>query len=561
MKKSSLKLKLISIFTIITLLMGSISIATFFTLKMSMQQLSDMMDTILLANRISNSSNDISTYIAKYMVSKSDEDKNKSINALDVLQTDVVTLKKNVKDEPGTELVNSIERLVSTYSENTNEALKLAQDNKFSDALQKSDSVKKATGFVKTTTDELIVNELNYNQKIKSDLNEKTNNTGILILVAILLIGILSIIVSIIYSSRLGGMIHKIAQMAAQISDGNLAVEEIAIKSNDDVSLLAKSFNRMCENLRSLIGSINESSIRVSESATILKLSAEQSANANEQVAVEIQDISKGADEQSQKSQMTFEVVNQLNVRNKKISENIQTVLASSEQATICAVSGSDRVNEFITQVEVVEQKIVGAQSVTEALKRCSNHIGEILESINQMSAQTNLLSLNAAIEAARAGEAGRGFAVVAGEIRTLAEQSATAVKEITGILNEIRSQSQQVAQSMTEGVAEVGESIKLAGEAHKTFGEIVGAIKNVDLQVKEITGEIGNISDEIIKVEDMSKGITAISKQFSSGSQEVAAATQEQTAAANEIMYSATALLEMSNDLQGIIKKFKMQA
>jgi methyl-accepting chemotaxis protein len=175
------------------------------------------------------------------------------------------------------------------------------------------------------------------------------------------------------------------------------------------------------------------------------------------------------------------------------------------------------------------------------------------------MSSQTNLLALNASIEAARAGELGKGFAVVAEEVRSLADGSAKAVKDITFILHKIQNLSLQVLERITSGVATVHEGTLVTEATQIAFEEIVYTSKDTDNQVKEITHEIQRMVDEIKNVEEMSESIAAITEQSSAGSQEVAASAEEQTASLEEILASASMLSNMAIDLQKMVQQFKL--
>ena len=120
-----------------------------------------------------------------------------------------------------------------------------------------------------------------------------------------------------------------------------------------------------------------------------------------------------------------------------------------------------------------------------------SQEIGQITDSITGIAAQTNLLALNAAIEAARAGEQGRGFAVVAAEVKTLAEQSALAAKQIEGLIQVIRQETEQSVVSMEKVTTEMTNGIQVAGEASASFEAIERSMSDVTGQVEEVSGAV----------------------------------------------------------------------
>ncbi len=580
-RKSSLKTKLLLRFAVVILVIGGVSITSYFVLRGIITQMQIMVETTVIANNIIEPSQEIPNLIRSYYFNKQEADREKIEENMAVIKENMALLFNNIHDEDGLDCLYSLEAILTTYEELTTKALDLIVqisnirvDSVNTDDLRGvshlvhemvrdfdgtlEDAVR-VSRFIKDTVEDLITTELRYYHVVNAELGRRSRNVGIIVLSVIIITALFSTVFTVIYITKIIGTISGLAYSAQRIANGELEVPRIKVSSDDEVAILATSFTKMVSNLRMLIGKIVESSSEVARSADILKNVAEQTTQVSQQIATNIQDVSNGAYEQSTQTRQTIQVVNALLDGNEKVITNAQQVLMAAEKATTAAATGDTKINELLTQITVIEEKINSIQAVTEGLKKHTDDIGVILEVINQISSQTNLLSLNAAIEAARAGEYGRGFAVVADQVRKLAEDTGNQVENIAAILEAIQTQAYRFTSEMAEGVQEVKAGTNVAEEALVAFKNIVLTSEEVNTQIKAINQELERMKNEIRKVEEGSLSIATIAEQSSQRSQEVAASTEEQVASLEEALSSASTLSRMALELQNMVKQFKL--
>jgi methyl-accepting chemotaxis protein len=560
---TSLKGKLLLLFILIVIVMGGVGICAYLSMKSVNDKLSEMAVTAILANNIKVSVDDVPKLLLSYFIDKTDQHRLAIKKKTVQIAADFNNISKHVRDEEGLNSMSSLTGLMSTYQEGIKKTIDIVdnknRENIAEEYLAQSDEVKKVDGFLNNEIQNLITKELSYYQTVKADLDRATTSTGLMVLIAIVAVGSLTVVGVYIYLNKVIGTLARVAGSARDIASGNLRIAEMKVKSHDEVAVLAQSFNKMSQNLRELIGKIIESSTQVASSAEFLKISAQQSAKSSEQIAATIQQVSNGAAEQSDESQKTAQLISELLALNNKIAESALQIQAIAGNATGAATEGNEKVSGLIDQIHVIEKEISSIQSVTDILKGRSDEIEEILQLITQMAEQTNLLSLNASIEAARAGEYGRGFAVVADEIRKLADGSSQAVNDITRHLHEIQNDSLQVTERMADGVEKVRHGTEIAEEAKIAFERIVNTSHDADVGVKNIAGEIQQMVAKLTKIAEMSENIATIAEESSAGSQEVTAAAEEQSSSMEEILASTSRLFNMADELQIMVQQFKL--
>lgn len=275
---------------------------------------------------------------------------------------------------------------------------------------------------------------------------------------------------------------------------GGDLTRRLPTSSGDEVAELALNFNRVMEQIGTIIKNVIVVTDKVSNNVHVMSGATESTVSSTsqqlkeiEQIAAALQELSHSADEVARHAGAT--------------ADHTRETAQFAEQGSKVVASSRETVNRLTDQIEATAEKI-------NTLKISSENIGSVMEVIRSIAEQTNLLALNAAIEAARAGEQGRGFAVVADEVRSLAQKTQTSTEEIESIIIKLQRAADEAHQSMSTSMASVQETIETSTKVEESLTRIR---HNVDT-INEMNHQIATASDEQSSVaNEVSKNITAI--------------------------------------------------
>ena len=289
--------------------------------------------------------------------------------------------------------------------------------------------------------------------------------------------------------------IAKAVNIAETVARGDLT-SRIDNTATDEVGRLIDALQTMNTQLASVVGSVRNSSDSIATGST--------------QIATGNTDLSQRTEEQASNLQQTAASMEQLTSTVRQNAETARTASELAGSAAQAAASGGEVVGNVVATMSQIHQS--------------SQRIADIISVIDGIAFQTNILALNAAVEAARAGEQGRGFAVVAGEVRSLAQRSAQAAREIKTLI--------------PESVEKVQTGSRLVGDAGKSMNDIVEQVRRVNQLITEISAAS---QEQTSGIEQIGHAVS----QLDQVTQQNAALVEESAAAAESLRHQASRLAE----------------
>ena len=326
--------------------------------------------------------------------------------------------------------------------------------------------------------------------------------------------------------------LKALTKAAERITEGSLD-EQIKVESNDEIGQLAGAFNKMTQvivkNLQGEIDKSNRMVISVKEAIQQLSTSA------NELMAISAQQAS-GSAEQATAVQQATTTSEEIAATAKQVADNAGRVESLAENAAISSSDGQAAVTAAVDGMGHLKGQV---QSIAEAMLELgenSQKIGGIIDIIDEISDQTNLLSLNAAIEAAGAGEAGKRFSIVANEVRRLADRTADATNQVKALIVQIQQATNSTIMLTEEGSKGVDAASELVANISEALEKITTAVtettnaaSEIKLMTQQQTTASEQMTETIVEVRD-------VAVQVATSSQETTQSISELTALAERL-------------------------
>jgi methyl-accepting chemotaxis protein len=405
----------------------------------------------------------------------------------------------------------------------------------------------------------LLTLELARSSDIQPEFEKDFRELIVMCIIIFAVAVIVSLFLFIIIIRRITTSIKKLKTEFIHMSEGDLSREKVNIRSNDEVEQLAYNFNIMSDNLKSIISNVRKAALEIKEVTQVVTRTTIENEKGSENIAFALENMARSMDDQRAETDNALIMMKDIQKISQDVNEKVSDISVSAANALEKAEIGNVKLSEYMVQLKDVNATMEEVAQVSEAFVNQTHEMNKILDSIRDISNQTNLLSLNASIEAARAGDAGRGFAVVADEIRKLSDSSEELVEKIAKIVNSIQLSLTEMKQKLSNGLSELEKSNDMANITMGSFRDIKDAndvecamALDIKRMMEELFKGITDIAESMAQIENATNENTVVS-------QDISATVEEETANLEEVASKMGFLEDLTKNLEDLVLKFKL--
>lgn len=388
---------------------------------------------------------------------------------------------------------------------------------------------------------------------------ESTNFIRLITILMVAAAFAVAIVMCLFLSSSMNKGVKDITKTLNKASKGDFTAN-VKVKRKDELGQIADSISNMTESMRSLIVQVKSVMETVKGATDLVGSNTERLVQSSDEIGGAISEIERGVAMQADDAQ-------DCSVRITELSERIGEVYGYTDEISRISVETNETINESLEIMDELHEKSQATVDITQVIQKdiidLSNQtasIGNFANVINDIAAQTNLLSLNASIEAARAGEAGRGFAVVAEEIRKLADQSKTAASEIGGIVAQIQTRTGQTVDA-------VNKAETIVSSQDEALNNTLDIFHKVEERVKTMGDNLAKIMEGMTGVENAKKeavnsimNISAVAEETSANASQVDSNAQRQKDFVEELRKTVEVLEIKAGEMEAALSVLKVE-
>ena len=377
-----------------------------------------------------------------------------------------------------------------------------------------------------------------------------TTVTGVAVGI-IAIVVLIAIIISFIMGRRLMRPLVKVSTIIEDVANGNIEADFSVVKeSNDEIGLIIEKMKELTQSLGSIVGKIRNSSDTMSSNSYELNDTSSQTLAANNEISKAVVDVAEGSTGMAASISKINENLLEMSNETKDINASVDEIKNQTTAVQDSSKIMNDKIKSMQDSSHKMDEGISAISKRIETVNTTVDKVSNIVSVIEEISSETNLLSLNASIEAARAGDAGKGFAVVAQEIRVLSDNTNTELENIKQIISSLVEECRycvQASGTIVEDNAKQKEEIKA----------VLDEFGSLDEQIQKTAEKADEIEELVTAMIELNDDITKSSNSLTDVSAANAAATEEMNANIEELnamMHGVSEMAEhMNNESDGL--------
>ena len=377
-----------------------------------------------------------------------------------------------------------------------------------------------------------------------------TTVTGVAVGI-IAIVVLIAIIISFIMGRRLMRPLVKVSTIIEDVANGNIEADFSVVKeSNDEIGLIIEKMKELTQSLGSIVGKIRNSSDTMSSNSYELNDTSSQTLAANNEISKAVEDVAEGSTGMAASISKINENLLEMSNETKDINASVDEIKNQTTAVQDSSKIMNDKIKSMQDSSHKMDEGISAISKRIETVNTTVDKVSNIVSVIEEISSETNLLSLNASIEAARAGDAGKGFAVVAQEIRVLSDNTNTELENIKQIISSLVEECRycvQASGTIVEDNAKQKEEIKAVLDEFGSLDEQIQKTAEKADEIEELVTAMIELNDDITK---SSNSLTDVSAANAAGTEEMNANIEE----LNAMMHGVSEMAEhMNNESDGL--------
>lgn len=381
--------------------------------------------------------------------------------------------------------------------------------------------------------------------------------TGVAIGISTVVV-LLAIIICFILGRRLMRPLVKVSTIIEEIANGDINADFGMVKeTNDEIGLIIEKMKELTQSLGNIVGKIRNSSDTMSSNSYELNDTSSQTLAANNEISKAVEDVAEGSTGMAASISKINENLLEMSNETKDINESVNEIRNQTTAVQDSSKIMNDKIKSMQDSSHKMDEGISAISKRIETVNTTVDKVSNIVSVIEEISSETNLLSLNASIEAARAGDAGKGFAVVAQEIRVLSDNTNTELENIKQIISSLVEECRycvQASGTIVEDNAKQKEEIKAVLEEFSSLDEQIQRTAEKADEIEELVTAMIELNDDITK---SSNSLTDVSAANAAATEEMNANIEELNAMMNGVSEMAGHMNDESDGLKEALSFF----